>query len=189
MIDTWTIVEFVAMFFGVLSVYLTVKQKIWCWPTGIVMVILYMMIFYNVKLYSDMLENFIYIFMQIYGWWFWVVGGKVKDTVPVRTLGLKGRLFWLGVIGVGTAVLGGIMARTDAALPYLDALTTVMSLVAQWLMGRKLLENWVLWIAVDVLALGIYGFKGLYFTTGLYALFLILATKGFIEWKRAKQKA
>lgn len=190
MVELMTAVEFIAVALGVTSVYLTTKQKMWCWPTGILMTALYVFIFFKAKLYSDMIENFIYIPMQIYGWWFWLYGNrKVKDAVPVRTLSNKHRLFWISEIAIVSLMLGFLMATyTDAALPYWDALTTVMSLTAQWLMGRKILENWVLWITVDVMALFIYSFKGLYMTTGLYALFLMLAISGGIKWYKSMKK-
>jgi nicotinamide mononucleotide transporter len=190
MIEIMTILEFAAVIFGLLSVYLTTKQNIWCWPTGIVMVILYIIIFANVQLYSDMLENIIYIFLQIYGWYYWVLGGKDKkkqDKVPVKKLALEGIIFWAFVIAIGTIILGYIMdVYAGASLPYWDALTTVMSLTAQWLMGKKILESWFLWITVDVMALFIYSIKGLYMTTGLYALFLCLAIIGFFKWRKSQ---
>ena len=190
MIDPMTVLEICAVILGLASVYLTTKENIWCWPTGLAMVVLYIIIFANVRLYSDMLENFIYIFLQIYGWWYWVYGNKKKKAaVPVTRLKPRGIAFWLIVIAIGTAGLSYIMATyTDAAIPFWDALTTVMSLTAQWLMGKKLIENWVLWVSVDVMALFIYSFKGLYMTTGLYALFLCLATSGLIKWRKSMIK-
>ncbi|MFH0869048.1 MAG: nicotinamide riboside transporter PnuC [archaeon] len=184
-----TVIEIAAVILGIASVYLTTKQNIWCWPTGLAMVALYVYIFYTARLYSDSIENFIYIPMQIYGWWFWVYGNKKKkDDVPVRSLKTQGILFWAAVIAAGTLAIGYYMSTyTNASFPYWDALTTVMSLTAQWLMGRKILENWVLWISVDVMALAIYGLKGLYFTTGLYGLFLILAISGLLKWKNSMQ--
>lgn len=191
MIALMTVLEILAVVFGLLSVYFTVKQKIWCWPTGLIMVGIYIYIFFNVKLYSDMMENVLYVFLQIYGWYFWVYGNKnKKNTVPVTRLKATGIVFWSMIIVAGTAILGFIMAtKTDASLPYLDALTTVMSLTAQIIMSQKKLENWVLWITVDVLALFIYSYKGLYLTTGLYAVFLILAISGFIEWRKSMKKS
>lgn len=185
MIELMTILEFAAVVLGLLSVYFTVKQNIWCWPTGLGMVAIYIVIFYNVKLYSDMIENIIYVFLQVYGWYFWVYGGKKKNELPVTLLKNKFRVMWLGIIAVSTLILGYVMSNVGASLPYWDAVTTTMSLTAQWLMSRKKLENWILWITVDVMALFIYTIKGLYMTTGLYALFLILATRGFIEWRRS----
>ena len=189
MIEIGTLIEILAVILGLASVYLTVKQNIWCWPTGLAMVALYVYIFYNVKLYSDMVENIIYIGMQIYGWYFWVYGPKKKDVVPVRRLRTKGIIFWGLIIIIGSFGLGYFMSNfTDASYPYADAITTVMSLVAQWFLGRKILESWVLWISVDVISTTIYLLKGLYFTTGLYAIFLILAIRGFIEWNESRKK-
>ncbi|MFA5888461.1 MAG: nicotinamide riboside transporter PnuC [Candidatus Nanoarchaeia archaeon] len=186
MIELMTIIEMAAVILGLLSVYFTVKQNIWCWPTGLAMVVLYIYIFANAKLYSDMIENVIYIGLQAYGWYHWVYGGRKKNQLPVSRLNAKGIILWSAVIIIGTAIVGYFMSNyTDASLAYPDAFTTVMSLVAQWLMSRKILENWVLWITVDVLALGIYSIKHLYMTTGLYALFLILATMGLIEWYKS----
>jgi nicotinamide mononucleotide transporter len=153
------------------------------------MVVLYIYIFANAKLYSDMIENAIYIGLQAYGWYHWVYGGRKKNQLPVSRLNAKGIILWSAVIIIGTAIVGYFMSNyTDASLAYPDAFTTVMSLVAQWLMSRKILENWVLWITVDVLVLGIYSVKHLYMTTGLYALFLILATMGLIAWYKSMKK-
>lgn len=189
MIELMTIIEMAAVILGLLSVYFTVKQNIWCWPTGLAMVVLYIYIFANAKLYSDMIENAIYVGLQIYGWYYWVYGGRKKNELPVSRLNAKGIILWSAVIIIGTAIVGYFMSNyTDASLAYPDAFTTVMSLTAQWLMSRKIWENWVLWITVDVLALGIYSIKHLYMTTGLYALFLILATMGLIAWYKSMKK-
>ena len=183
-------VEAIATVLGITSVFLLVRQNIWCWRPGIVMVTLYVFIFYDAKLYSDMGLQVYYIFMQVYGWVHWVRGGAANGQLPVTQLGGRGRTAWLVVCAAGTAALGFLMdAYTDAALAYWDACTTVMSLVAQFLQARKLVECWVLWIAVDVLAVGIYLVKGLYITTGLYAVFLGLAGWGLIEWRRSLRAA
>src|SRR3989344_5355175 len=145
-----TIVEYVAVAFGFASVYFTVKQSNWLWPTGIVMVALYAYIFYEVKLYSDAILQLIYFVLQIWGWRKWYKGANDKK-LPIRTLSWYQRASWAVLIVLGTAAWGGFMAtKTDAAFPYADALIVVMSLVAQGLLAFKFLENWWLWIAVDV---------------------------------------
>jgi nicotinamide mononucleotide transporter len=180
-----TAIEAIAVVFGVICVWLTVKQNIWCWPTGLVQVILFIFIFYNAKLYSDLILHVIYVVMQIYGWHHWLRGGKDKASLPVSTMRIPGRLTWGLVCILGTFAWGWLMKSfTDAAVPYADAFTTVTSLVAQWLMARKRLESWWFWIAVDVIAIGIYFYKELYLTTGLYAVFLVLATIGFFAWRK-----
>jgi nicotinamide mononucleotide transporter len=179
-------VEPVATVLGIISVALLVRQNIWCWPTGIVMVTLYIFIFYDARLYSDMGLQVAYVFMQVYGWYHWVNGVPRADAqLPVTHVARSAALAWLGAIGVGTVGLGyAVDTYTNADLAYWDAATTVMSLVAQFLQARKILECWALWIAVDVLAVGIYAYKGLYMTTVLYTVFLGLATWGYLEWRR-----
>jgi len=181
---TW--IEAIAVVFGLLCVWLTVRQNIWCWPTGLVQVALYIAIFYQVKLYSDLILHIIYVFLQVYGWYHWLHGGRNRSKLPVSTLGRQSRMIWPAATTAGTVGWGYLMATfTDAAVPYGDAFTTVASLVAQWLMACKRLESWLFWIAVDVVAIGIYWYKSLYLTSGLYAVFLILATLGWFEWRKS----
>lgn len=181
-------IEATAAVFGVICVWLTIRRNIWCWPTGLVQVLLYIYIFFGAKLYSDMILHVIYVFMQIYGWHHWLHGGKNKTKLPISLL-LNLTYLWVAVAAVGTVIWGFLMDRfTDAAVPYADAFTTVASLIAQWLMARKKLESWFFWIAVDVVAIGVYWYKQLYLTTGLYSIFLVLATLGYFEWRKAFQK-
>ncbi|NJL55038.1 nicotinamide mononucleotide transporter [bacterium] len=178
-------IELTATIFGVLCVWLIIRQSIWCWPAGLVQVTLFVYIFYEARLYSDMLLHIIYIFLQLYGWYHWQYGSRVHTSLPVTTLTRTLLLTWVGTGIVGTFALGFTMQTfTDAALPYADAFTTVMSLIAQWLLARKNLENWGFWIAVDVVAIRVYLARDLYLTTGLYTLFLVMAIAGFIAWRR-----
>ncbi|MCA8987618.1 MAG: nicotinamide mononucleotide transporter [Planctomycetaceae bacterium] len=180
-----TFIEVIAVIFGLLCVWLTIRQNIWCWPTGLVQVVLYIFIFYQVKLYSDLILHVIYVFLQLYGWFHWLKGNKGDTSLPVTLLEQRSRSAWIATMILGTCAWGYLMAtRTDAAVPYGDAFTTVTSLIAQWLMARKKLESWLFWIAVDVVAIGIYWTKSLYLTSGLYAVFLVLAILGWFAWKR-----
>ncbi len=179
-------IEIIAVIFGLLCVILTVRQNIWCWPTGLVQVTLYIFIFYHVKLYSDLILHVIYVFMQIYGWYHWLHGGEERSKLQVSRLVLSYLAGWIVLCVIGTFLWGWLMKTfTDAAVPFADAFTTVASLIAQWLMARKKLESWWFWISVDVVAIGVYFYKDLFFTTGLYALFLILATFGFFSWQKS----
>jgi len=178
--------EIVAAIFGVISVFLSVRQIIWSWPTAIVNVGMYIVVFYRSKLYSDTGLQVVYVILNFYGWYQWLYGGKNRTELPVTRT--SGRLWAiLAVIAaVSTMALGTFVSRnTDAALPYMDALTTSTSLVAQWMMTKKLLENWLVWIGVDVLYVGMFIFKGLFLTAGLYAVFLALAVKGYLDWRRS----
>ncbi len=181
--------EIAATIFGLVNVYLIVRRNIWNFPFGLVMVVLYAKIFYDYKLYSDSLLQLYYIVVQLYGWWYWLRGRRPDGRINVETLDKQGRLIAGVVIVAGTAALGWGMSNTDASVPYWDATTTVMSLVAMVLLSRRKLENWVLWIAVDVLSIGIYSYKELYLTAGLYAVFLCLASWGLVEWLRARREA
>lgn len=174
---------------GLACVILTVRQDIWCWPIGIISVIAYIAVFYDARLYSDMWLQVVYIFMQVYGWRNWLHGGADSGALPVSRLTPVAVGIWIGVAVVGSYSLGYAMSHyTNADLPYVDSTATAMSLVAQWLMSRKVLESWLIWIGVDVISVAMYLVKGLYMTTGLYAVFLALAVSGFISWRNSLLK-
>lgn len=178
--------EILAVVFGIISVYLSTRENIWSWPTALINVGLYFVVFYEAKLYADMGLQVVYFALSLYGWYEWLYGGENRTELHVsrtsRTLGV--RLVVIGV--VAAAVLGTALARfTDAALPYLDSATTSTSLVAQWMMTRKILENWAVWAVVDVVYVGMFIFKKLYLTAGLYSVFFVLAVMGYVQWKRS----
>ena len=178
--------EVLAVITGIISVYLSTRENIWSWPTALVNVALYFVVFYEAKLYADMGLQAVYFALSLYGWYEWLYGGENRTELHVsptpRALGIR-----LAIIGIACAVvLGTLLARlTDAALPYIDSATTSTSLVAQWMMTRKFLENWAVWVAVDVVYIAMFIFKRLYLTAGLYAVFLVLAVMGYVQWKRS----
>ncbi|HZJ01557.1 MAG TPA: nicotinamide riboside transporter PnuC [Gemmatimonadaceae bacterium] len=177
-------IETIAAVFGVISVFLSVRQNIWSWPTAIVNTGMYIFVFFAAKLYADTGLQVIYVVLNAYGWYHWLYGGKNRTELPVsRTSGRVGLLL-VGIVIAGTGIIGTVLARTtDAALPYVDAMTTSVSLSAQWMMTRKLLENWIIWVAVDVVYIGVYIYKSLYLTAALYLVFLILSAMGYFQWK------
>jgi nicotinamide mononucleotide transporter len=178
--------EILAVIFGIVSVYLSTRENIWSWPTALVNVSLYFVVFLEAKLYADMGLQVVYFALSLYGWYEWLYGGEHRTELHVsrtsRPLGVR-----LVLVGLASAaVLGTVLARfTDAALPYLDSVTTSTSLVAQWMMTRKILENWAVWAVVDVVYIGMFIFKHLYLTAGLYSVFLVLAVMGYFQWKRS----
>lgn len=189
--ESMTPIEIIATFFGVITVYLTVKQNIWLFPTGIVMVTLYIFIFYEAKLYSDMLLQIIYIYMNIYGWYYWLKkwDRTKKDELKISTLSWQETGKWAIIWIVGTCIWGYLMKTfTDATLPLIDAALAVGSLIAQWFLSKKILENWYIWIALDVVFIGVFYYKELHLTAILYFIFLILASSGAIAWNKAKNK-
>lgn len=178
--------EIAAVAFGIVSVYLSVRQNIWSWPTAIVNVLLYVAVFREAKLYADMGLQVVYFALSLYGWYEWLHGGANRTELKVSRATPQ---LWMTVTAIGivvVAVLGNLLARqTDAALPFIDSATTGTSLIAQWMMTRKILENWAVWMAVDVVYVGMFIFKKLYLTAGLYAVFFVLAALGYAEWKRS----
>jgi nicotinamide mononucleotide transporter len=181
--------EIVAAVFGVVSVFLSVRQNIWSWPTAIVNVGLYIVVFYESKLYADTGLQVVYVVLNAYGWYHWLYGGKNRTELPVSKTSVKVGAVLVLLVALGTAVIGTFLSRqTDAALPHIDALTTSTSLAAQWMMTRKLLENWIIWVAVDVVYIGMYIYKSLYVTSVLYLIFLILSVLGYVQWKRSLQE-
>lgn len=178
--------EPVAVATGIVSVYLSVKQKIWSWPTALVNVALYFVVFREQKLYADMGLQVIYFALSLYGWYEWLYGGENRTELKVSRVDAKTATALTAIAVIGVGVLGTLFARyTDAALPYVDSATATTSLVAQWMMTRKVLENWAVWIAVDVAYVGMFIYKHLFLTSGLYAGFLVLAVMGHLQWRRS----
>jgi len=178
-------IEALAVFFGLLCVWFCIRQNIWCWPTGLIQVTLYIYIFYEVKLYSDLILQVVYVALQLYGWHHWLHGGQNRSALSLSRLEVRELFLWVIAAIMGTVLWGwGMTTYTDASVPYWDAFTTVASLIAQWLMTRKKVESWYFWIAVDVVAIGVYAYKSLLLTSGLYLVFLIMATAGLVSWRK-----
>jgi nicotinamide mononucleotide transporter len=174
---------------GVIGVGLTIRQNLWCWPVGIVQVLIYAWVFYTAKLYSDVLLQFVFCGLQAYGWWHWVRGHAGRPELPVTRLNGRAVGVWLAAGATLTAGWGWLMHRTtDAALPWWDAFILVFSLIAQWLQARKRLECWAGWVLVNVVAIGVYWAKDLRLTAGLYLVFLVMAGLGWREWRRAMRE-
>ena len=177
-------IELTAASLGALSVYLMTQQKPAAWPTGLAMVLLYIWIFYDARLYSEMLLQIIYVGLQLYGWWQWLRGGAQQQgraVTRLSTLGISQGL----IIGASiTLALGFAMSQyTNANLPWLDAALTGFSLVAQYWMAQKRLQCWLLWIVLDIIYVGMFISAELYLTAVLYMAFTALAIYGWLEWR------
>ena len=181
---TW--VEPVAAALGLVNIILIVRRSVWNYMFGLLMVSLYFFVFLDARLYSDALLQIFFFVVQIYGWWHWARVEAEAGEVLVERLSMRQRLVWsattiLGVIGWGSLM----RAYTDASYPIWDASVAAFSVAAQLLMSRRYVENWILWILVDLLSIGLYAAKELWLTTGLYTVFLLLAVYGFAKWLRA----
>lgn len=179
-------IEWIAAIAGAVSVYLSAREKILSWPTAILNVSLYIFIFYESGLYSDMGLQVVYLILSIYGWYQWLHGGEHRTPLHVSYATARA---WVTVAGIGLVFWLGLARYTSAlegvSYPYLDSGLTTLSLIAQWMMTRKIIENWVLWIIADIFYVPMYVAKGLYVTAVLYAVFLGLAAIGLINWRRS----
>lgn len=172
---------------GFISVFLMARQNVWGWPTGMVCVLSYAWVFGQSRLYANMALQFVYLALQVYGWYHWWKGGEAgPDTLPVTRLSLRAAAGWALAGCAASLAFGAFMsARTNDANPWTDATLTAFSLVAQWLQARKVFECWIVWILVDVCYLGLFTVRHLYLTVLLYVLFIVLCVYALKEWRRS----
>ena len=176
--------EWVGTISGFVCIYLAAKENIWNWPISIISVVAYSIVFYESKLYGDTVLQIYFLSTAFYGWYFWLKK-KTSDDKPVESI--TGRQ-WAYII-LGIAVLTGLLglflkSKTDTDVPYIDGFCTAMSFAAQLLMTRKILQNWIIWIVVDICYVPLYIHKHLALTAVLYFVLIILAIIGYIDWRR-----
>jgi len=178
---SWT--EALGFATGAVSVWLYVRQNVWAWPTGIANSAFWLVLFWGSRLYLDAGLQIVYIGLGVWGWYWWLRGGERGGRLPVsRTPRVEAWL--LTAIGVlGTLGLWWAMVAVDDALPLPDAATTVVSLLAQYMLTRKLLANWWCWIAVDVAYVVMYASQHLYLTAALQPLFIAMCVVGLRQWR------
>lgn len=187
-----SLLEWVAAGLGVINVALLVFRTVWNFPFGIASVAIYIFVFWETRLYAEAGLQVFFVLAQLWGWWMWLRAGGEDERVPVRWLDNASRVVWLAVTAAISLNLGWALHRfTNAAMPYADSAIAGASVAAQVLLGFRRIENWILWIAIDIAAIGLYINRGLYPTTGLYGCFLVLSLFGLKEWieAAAKQKA
>jgi nicotinamide mononucleotide transporter len=184
--------EAAGLIFGLITVVLLIKEKIWNWPAGITYILISFVIFWQQQLYGDLLLHIFFLILNIYGWYHWAHGTKNKLKVPVTWLSNKQNLIYFLLSILGTFILGFFLSNVHiiwpnlkpASLAYWDATTTAFSITAMWLTARKNIENWIYWLFVDVLASAIYFYKGIHFYSLLYFIYIGLAVAGYLEWKK-----
>lgn len=183
-------IETAAFVLGVVNIVLLVRRSIWNYPFALAMVALYAHVFFAAKLYSDALLQIFFFIVNLYGWWQWRRSQAREGDIRVELMSDTQRLGWAVGCAAGIALWGWLMHRfTDASYPWWDAGVAIVSIAAQIMLAKRWLENWVLWIAVDVVSIGLYAAKGLWLTMVLYAVFLALATWGLIDWRNTRRAA
>jgi nicotinamide mononucleotide transporter len=178
--------EIVGVLAGVLGVWLTTRQKIWCWPVGLVSVVSFIVVFFRARLYGAMALQCVYVGLLLYGWYTWRRGGEQSGVLRVSRAPRRLMAVLLVAAAAASGIAGAwLRAETDQVLPYLDGFATSFSLAAQWMQARKYLENWLVWSVVDVVYVGMSLSQGLVLTAGLYAVYIGLAALGFRDWRRS----
>jgi nicotinamide mononucleotide transporter len=167
-----------------IGIWLTTQRLLACWPVVLAADVIYLVVFFRARLYSDALLQVFFIAFTLYGWWHWWRGVREEGEVRVAPLALPSLLAGLAAGAVGSVLLGLLMARIGAALPHLDATLTSYSLVASWWQARKHTANWWLWIVVNAIYVGEYAYKSLYATGVLYAVLIGLAVVGLRDWRK-----
>ncbi|HWD90189.1 MAG TPA: nicotinamide riboside transporter PnuC [Mucilaginibacter sp.] len=183
-----TTLEWVGAVTGVGCVYLAAKQSIWNWPVAIISVVAYTIVFFESQLYGDAGLQVYFLGTSIYGWYFWI-RKKQRQEKPVTSLNFKELTITIAVTIVLSLLLGLFLKNfTPTNVPYIDGFCTAISFVAQLLMTRKVLQNWALWIFVDICYVPLYIYKNLYVTAVLYAILLVLAWLGHVDWQKEYRK-
>ena len=179
---TW--LEWVGTISGFACVYLAARQNIWNWPVAIISVIAYGILFYDYQLYGDAFLQLYFMVTSFYGWYYWTMR-KESHQKPIVTL-IGSQVVMIIASGVLlTGLLGWFLdSFTDSDVPYVDGFCTALSFIAQFLMARKFLQNWILWIIVDICYVPLYIYKDLMLTAVLYTLFLFLAVMGYMQWNK-----
>lgn len=173
---------------GLAYIFLEYKASIWLWLVGFVMEVLDIVLYYRSGIYADCAMEFYYLFMTIYGVWAWKFGKKHQqkegEELPVTHFKRSCILPWtVGTIAIW-AVLWFWLTKIGSTVPVADAFTTALSFVGTWALARKYLEQWWVWIAVDIVSSALYFYKGLPFKSGLYALYVVIAVMGYIKWRK-----
>lgn len=177
------------------SVWLIAKKNVLTWPVGIVSVLLYMALFYQIRLYSDTLEQIYYLGASVYGWWWWRMSREVTDnSLDFRYSSRRSLILILVITLALSLATGAFISRVHiiypilfpeiASFPYLDSLTTIMSFTAMWLMAQKRIESWYYWIIVDVIGIWLYYAKNVRFISLLYVMLLVMAVNGLLMWNK-----
>ncbi len=180
--------EILGFITGALCVWLLVRQNIWNWPIGIANNLLFIVLFQRTGLYADMGLQGFYIAIGLYGWWHWLRGGRDHGALAVARTPWPWAVALAAGVALATLAIAAVLRRwTNSNVPVLDSLITALSLAAQFMMARKWLENWGVWILANCLSVGLLIFKGLYVTSALYLLYQVLCVMGLLEWLKARK--
>ncbi len=188
MATTW--LELVAVAFGIISVWFARQDNLLVYPTGIISTVIYIYICFNIQLYADMGINLFYASMSVYGWYVWTRKDEQKRHIPIRWNTKKEQIIGLALIPVLYVIIFALLyvfkqddpEYMNSYIPYVDSFTTAIFLIGMWYMARKRIENWIYWIAGNIISVPLYFVKGLVFTSFQFSIFLVLAVLGLLQW-------
>jgi nicotinamide mononucleotide transporter len=169
---------------GAMAVWLAVRQNPWNWPFGVANAVFLFFLFLQARLYGDMALQILFMAICLLGWYRWLYGGEGHSRLSVTRITPASALAYTVVGVAATAVFTPYLRSVGDASPLLDAVTTVMSVEAQYLMTRKVIEHWLVWMAADVIYIWLYAERGLYVTSLLYVIFFAMCVAGWREWLR-----
>ena len=190
-------IEILGTIVGIVYLWLEYKANIYLWLVSIIMPAIYLYVFYVAGLYADFAINIYYLLIAIYGWMAWKYGFKLFSAKREKNGDEKLRIshvpkkLWIRLVVVYVllqlSITWVLITYTNSDVPWLDSFTTSVSILAMWLLARKYLEQWLVWIVVDIVSVGLYLYKDLYYTSALYAVYAIIAIFGYYKWKSIMQ--
>lgn len=185
--ESLQILEFIAFAFSITGVILTIRQNILCWPAHLLGVTSYLVFFFQTGYFANMYLQLFYIFMSLYGWYYWAYAGKNnKKTVPVSLIKKSEAIVIVILVPIATMIVYYFLTRySDPANAVFDSITACLSIAGTWMMAKKIIQHWIVWIFTNCLYVYMYLIGGFYLTALLFFILIILAIKGWIEWKKS----
>ncbi len=184
--------ELAGTIFGLVYVWFSIRQSLNTWPAGIITSMIYCWVFLEAKFYAGMGLQLYYLIISVYGWWSWTHGEKSNSGEDELRVSRTSQGLWIKLFSTNlilNVLMYFLLKRyTDSPVPFWDAFTTSLSIVATWMLARKKLEHWLIWIFVDFISASVYFHRGLYSTVFLFLVYAIMAGIGFYEWQKEPQK-
>lgn len=189
--DTYQVLDVVGTVIGLIYIYQEYKASIWLWLTGIVMPAIYTVVYYEAKLYADFSMQLYYIVVAVYGFLYWRFGKRTKDDRELPITRFPKRKIIPSIVvfmALWSTVYYILITFTNSNVPVLDSFGNSLSIIGLWALAKKYIEQWWIWFVVDIELSALYFYKGIPFTSGLYALYALIAIAGYFKWKRMMQE-
>lgn len=187
-IEAWAAtsgLEIVSVAFGLLYIILAARENLWCWPAAFIGTGTAIFLFWDASLLMESALNVYYLLMAVFGWWQWQYGSKQKNELEISTWGTSQHAITILSIAALTFLSGYLLkGNTGAALPYVDSFTTWAAVITTWMVARKILENWLYWIVIDVVGVWLYAERGLFLYALLFAAYTVIAIIGYFSWRK-----